>query len=156
VLDIWVVRGFNATIGETVTEYVTTLDGITVEMLSGFFVGWPAPPSPETHLKVLRNSRFIVLAVDREAERVVGFINAISDGILSAYIPLLEVLPDFQGQGIGTELVTRMLEQCGDLYMVDTTCDPRLQRFYSRCGMQPSTGAMVRNYARQAGKVVNR
>ena len=137
-------------------EYVTALDGIAADMLSGFFLGWPDPPSPETHLAVLRNSRFIVLAVDRDAQRVAGFISAISDGVLSAYIPLLEVLTEYQGRGIGTELVTRMLAQCEDLYMVDTTCDPRLQHFYARCGMQPSTGAMVRNYARQAGKDVNR
>ena len=84
------------------------------------------------------------------------YVTAISDGVLSAYIPLLEVLPEYQGQGIGTELVKRMLEQCSELYMVDTTCDPALQAFYAHCGMQPSTGAMVRNYARQAGKVVNR
>ncbi len=28
---------------------------------------------------------------------VVGFVNALSDGRLSAYIPLLEVLPDYRG-----------------------------------------------------------
>lgn len=63
-------------------------------MLSGFFVGWPDPPSPERHLQILKNSRFVVIAVDDQASRVVGFVNAVSDGILSAYIPLLEVLPD--------------------------------------------------------------
>jgi GNAT superfamily N-acetyltransferase len=155
-LDICVAHGFNTTIGETVIEYVTALDGIAADMLSGFFVGWPNPPSPETHLAILRNSAFAVLAIDREAEHVVGFITAISDGVLSAYIPLLEVLPDYQGQGIGTELVKCMLAQCAGLYMVDTTCDPDVQRFYERCGMRASTGAMLRNYARQAGKGVNR
>jgi ribosomal protein S18 acetylase RimI-like enzyme len=133
--------------------YVTSPDDITAGMLSGFFVGWPNPPSPETHLSFLRNSRFVVLAVDREANRVVGFINAVSDGVLSAYIPLLEVLPECQGRGIGTELVNRMLEQCAGLYMVDTTCDAELQGFYARCGMQPSTGMMLRNYESQSGRV---
>ena len=135
------------------TEYVTTVDGVTREMLSGFFVGWPNPPSPETHLNILRNSRFVVLAIDRETNRVAGFINAVSDGILSAYIPLLEVLPDYQGQKIGTELVKRMLDQCAGLYMVDATCDADLQRFYARCGMDRSTGVMTRNYEAQSGKV---
>ncbi len=134
-------------------EYLTTLDGITIDMLAGFFVGWPNPPSPQTHLRILRGSSFVVLAVDREANRVVGFVNALSDGILSAYIPLLEVLPDRQDQGIGTELVKRLLDQCGGLYMVDTTCDPSVRGFYARCGMQPATGARLRNYKGQSGKV---
>jgi GNAT superfamily N-acetyltransferase len=139
--------------GEKMIDYVTSLDGITSDMLTDFFVGWPNPPSATTHLSILRGSCFVVLAIDREANRVVGFINAVSDGILSAYIPLLEVLPDHQSHGIGTELVKRMLDLCAGLYMVDTTCDPALQRFYARCGMQASTGAMIRNYAKQPGKV---
>jgi GNAT superfamily N-acetyltransferase len=134
-------------------EYAKTVDGITTEMLSGFFVGWPNPPSQETHLRILRNSRFVVVAIDKRANRVVGFANAVSDGVLSAYIPLVEVLPDYQGQGIGTELVKRMLDECAGLYMVDTTCDTDLQRFYARCGMQPSIGMMVRDYKRQSGRV---
>jgi len=122
-------------------------------MLSGFFVGWPNPPSPETHLSILRNSCFIVLAIDWDASQAVGFITAVSDGVLSAYVPLLEVLPGHQNQGIGTELVKRMLVQCKQLYMVDTTCDKQLQPFYARCGMQTSTGMMIRNYMRQSGAV---
>ncbi|WP_218212220.1 GNAT family N-acetyltransferase, partial [Pseudomonas sp. 2822-15] len=81
---------------------------MTEEMLQGFFVGWPNPPSSHTHLKLLEKSTHIVLAVDDENEQVVGFITAISDGVLSAYIPLLEVLTEYQGRGIGKELVRRM------------------------------------------------
>jgi GNAT superfamily N-acetyltransferase len=134
-------------------EYTTTPTGITADMLGGFFVGWPDPPSPPTHLRILQSSHFVVLAVDRQADRVVGFINAISDGIMAAYIPLLEVLPDYQGRGIGTELVKRMLDKCAELYVVDLTCDPGVQSFYARCGMQPSTGMMVRRYEYQAGRI---
>jgi ribosomal protein S18 acetylase RimI-like enzyme len=115
-------------------RYATSPAGITADMLGGFFVGWPNPPSPETHFSILKNSSHVVVAVDEEASRVVGFINAVSDGIMSAYIPLLEVLPEYQGRGIGTELVRRMLSGCSNLYMVDTTCDPSLQPFYVHGG----------------------
>ena len=54
---------------------------------------------------------------------VVGFVTAVSDGVLSAYIPLLEVLPEYQDRGIGSELMRRILEQLDDLYMVDVLCD---------------------------------
>lgn len=70
--------------------FKTHIDGITAEMLQGFFVDWPNPPSPETHLQLLKNSAKVVVAVD--GNKVAGFITAISDGVLSAYIPLLEIL----------------------------------------------------------------
>ena len=48
-------------------------------MLSGFFVGWPRRPSPAQHLAVLRGSFRVVLAIDDQHGRVVGFVNMISD-----------------------------------------------------------------------------
>ncbi|MEM9907537.1 MAG: hypothetical protein AAF921_21205 [Cyanobacteria bacterium P01_D01_bin.44] len=35
---------------------------------------------------------------------MVGFITAITDHVLSVYIPLLEVLPPYQGQGVCTQI----------------------------------------------------
>ena len=80
-----------------------------------------------------------------------GFITAISDSVLCAYIPLLEVLPDYQGRGIGQELTQRMLAKLDHLYMVDLLCDANLQPFYARLGMRAASGMLRRNYARQAG-----
>ena len=133
-------------------HYVCTPEGITPERLDGFFKGWPNPPSPETHLRLLEGSDHVVLAVDPGTGAVVGFITAISDGVLTAHIPLLEVLPDYRGVGIGSELVRRMLAQLGDLYAVDLLCDTDVQPFYARLGMRPAPAMMVRNYERQSGK----
>lgn len=133
-------------------RYTDSLDNITAESLGGgFFVGWPNPPSPETHLQLLQGSSAVILATDDASGNVVGFITAISDGVLAAYIPLLEVLPEFQAQGIGAELVRRMLERLSNLYMVDLLCDADLQPWYARQGMTPASGMIVRNYARQSG-----
>ena len=127
------------------------LHGITPERLQGFFLGWPNPPAPATHLRLLDGSNYVELAVDSVTGQVVGFINAISDGVLTAYIPLLEVLPAYQGQGIGATLVTRLLARLDHLYMVDLLCDADVQPFYARLGMRPATGMMVRHYDRQSG-----
>ena len=131
--------------------YTESVDGVTPESLTGFFVGWPKPPSTETHLKILRQSANIVLAIDDSDSRVVGFINAVSDGVMSAYIPLLEVLPEYKHRGIGTELVRRLMARLDNLYMIDLTCDPELQPFYQRFGLTPYTGMMRRNFDRQSG-----
>ena len=135
-------------------QYVYTSEGIAPQQIQGFFEGWPDPPSPETHLRLLTNSDQVVLAVDSNSGDVIGFITAISDNVLSAYIPLLEVRPEYRGRGIGRELVRRMLDRLSSLYMIDLSCDPDLQPFYASLGMHPATGMMVRNYERQSGRVV--
>jgi ribosomal protein S18 acetylase RimI-like enzyme len=84
----------------------------------------------------------VVLAKD--GDRVVGFVTAISDGVLSAYIPLLEVLPEFQGRGIGSELVRRLFDRLGDIYMVDVVCDESVVPFYARFGLQRFDAALGR------------
>jgi ribosomal protein S18 acetylase RimI-like enzyme len=134
-----------------VIVYRDNLDGLTPRQLTGFFVGWPDPPSPETHLRILQGSAHVILALNDENSAVVGFVTAISDGVLSAYIPFLEVLPDYQGQGIGHELMRRMLARLEHLYMIDLTCDPELQPYYQRFGMRPASGMMLRQRSRQSG-----
>lgn len=133
-------------------RYLDNVAGISAEQLTGgFWVGWPNPPSAETHLRLLKKSYAIVIAIDDETGQVVGFINAVSDGVLSAYIPLLEVLPSYQLRGIGAELTKRMLDQLSHLYMIDLLCDEDKQPFYAKYGMLPTTGMLVRNYENQAG-----
>ena len=126
-------------------SYTDSIEGITADKLHGFLVGWPNPPSPETHLKMLVNSYKVILAIDDKTDNIVGFITTISDGVLSAYIPLLEVLPAYQGQGIGQELTRRMLDKLNGMYMVDLLCDKALQPFYVRFGMKPASGMSIRN-----------
>jgi ribosomal protein S18 acetylase RimI-like enzyme len=120
-------------------------------MLNGFFVGWLNPPNPQTHLKLLEKSSKVVLAIDDKTNHVVGFITSISDGVLSAYIPFLEVLPEYKNKGIGKELVTRMLKQLDDIYMIDLCCDDDLVPYYEKLGMFKSNGMLSRNYKMQSG-----
>ncbi|KEK24405.1 GNAT family N-acetyltransferase [Bacillus gaemokensis] len=131
--------------------YTTEIDSISSDMLKGFFVGWPNSPSVETHLKLLDNSDKVVLAIHETKNEVIGFITAISDGVLSAYIPFLEVLPEYQNQGIGKELIERMLAELGELYMIDLLCDENLQSYYEKFNMRRARGMIVRNYNSQAG-----
>jgi ribosomal protein S18 acetylase RimI-like enzyme len=136
-------------------EYRTSIDGITADQLAGpFFVGWPDPPSPQTHLELLRSSAHVVLALHEPDQQVVGFINAISDGVFMAFIPLLEVIAPYQGRGIGSELTRRLVSRLEDFYTVDVMCDPELQPFYEHLGFRMATGASLRNYSRQSGRIV--
>ena len=134
-------------------DYRTTVSGITTDQLVGpFFVEWPDPPTQEMHLDVLRASAHVVVAVHEPDQQVVGFVNAISDGVFMAYVPLLEVIAPYQGRGIGSELMRRLLAQLEGFYAVDAMCDPELQPFYRHLGFAASTGVSIRNYAHQSGR----
>ncbi len=126
--------------------YSTDSSDITEQDLCGFFVGWPSPPTPEQHLAVLRGSYRVVIAHDAASHRVVGFVNMISDGVLTAFIPWLEVVPEYQGKGIGSELMRRVLAAAEHVYSVDLTCDEQLRPYYERLGMQAITGMAIRRW----------
>lgn len=115
--------------------------------VEGFFAGWPKHPDGERFQRILRGSYCVVIARDEQSGRLVGFVNAISDGELTAHIPLLEVVPEFQGRGIGSELMRRMLARLAVLPMVDLTCDPELVPYYEGFGMRQVSGMVVRNAA---------
>ncbi|WP_155591317.1 GNAT family N-acetyltransferase [Lysinibacillus cavernae] len=131
--------------------YKNNIEEISSDMLKGFFVDWPDSPSPLTHLKMMENSSKVVIALDEHANQIVGFITAISDGVLSAYIPFLEVLPAYKNKGIGKELIKRMLIELNDIYMIDLCCDDDLVPLYEKFGMIQSNGMLIRNYTMQSG-----
>lgn len=127
-------------------EYKNNLDDISTDELEGFFVGWRSPLTKEEHMKILENSQYKILAIDTDAKRVVGFINSLSDKVNFAFIPMLEVLPEYQERGIGTELMNRMLEELKDIQCIDLTCDKDMQPYYERFNMIKSHGMVIRKY----------
>ena len=128
------------------TKYTNSLHLFDKESFAGFCHGWPKPLSSNELYDVLRNSYSFVIAYNTETLKPIGFVNAISDGVLSAYIPLLEVLPAQQHKGIGRTLVKLLLERLEHLYMVDLCCDDGLEKFYQRLGFTAIRGMVRRNH----------
>ncbi len=124
--------------------YADNVDELKLSQIEGFFAGWKMPVSPELHLQILQSSYAVWLAFDND--KCVGFINSVSDGFFYAGIPLLEVLPEYRGNGIGTELVKRMLTTLESLYAVDIVCDHSLTSFYSKHALIPSNSMIKRNF----------
>ncbi len=115
-----------------VITYTHDVRSIRLGDLDGFFVGWPTAPTPERLQAALSGSTAAGFAWN--GLTLVGFVYAISDGALSAFIPLLEVTPDFQAQGVGSDLVRRLLARLQDYYMVDVVCDETVAPFYEQLG----------------------
>jgi ribosomal protein S18 acetylase RimI-like enzyme len=134
-------------------EYRSSIGSVNADNLrGGFFAGWLDPPSPETHMRVLVGSAQVVLATDTATANVIGFITAVTDGVLAGYIPFLEVLSGYQFRGIGSELVRRMLADLSGYYMIDLLCDGHIQPWYERLGLRRASGMMARHYERQSGE----
>jgi ribosomal protein S18 acetylase RimI-like enzyme len=126
-------------------RYTESLEGLSAEDLRGFWQGWPNPPSADRHLHALRGSEIAILALDSTTERVVGFVTVVGDGAIAAFIPLLEVIPEYRGRGIGSELVRRALERLRGRYAVDLVCDDELVPFYERLGFAKLTAMAIRD-----------
>lgn len=125
-------------------EYRSDLTTLAPEQLQGFFVGWEHPFPPETHLRMLTQSDLAQVAIDSETGRVVGFIGALTDHVQGAFITLLEVLPAYQGQGIGQALMEQMLDRLSHIQTIELMCDADLVPFYERFGMRPAAGMVLR------------
>ncbi len=123
-------------------QYQTDLFDITTHKLDCFCVGWKHPIRGDEMYKILNNSYYFVLA--RDGDKVVGFVNALSDGVKFAFIPMLEVLPPYQSNGIGTKLLNILFDQLSDIQNIDLTCDECLQQYYSKFGMLKSRGMVFR------------
>ena len=118
----------------------------TIEV-TGFFVGWPNPPPDERFRAILMHSDHVWMAIDQH--KMVGFVTMITDKVFYGFVPLLEVLPAYQGKGIGSTLITLMKQTGHYLYAIDLVCDDAKVALYERNGFRKSNGMMLRNYQNQ-------
>lgn len=93
---------------------------------------WSSAEKPVQLLAALRNSHAHVTA--RVSGTLVGIGNAISDGHLVAYFPHLLVHPDFQGQGIGRQMMQALLAKYQGYHQLMLVADGQALDFYRRLG----------------------
>lgn len=125
-------------------DWLSGADDLHPEDLVGFFEGRSRKPTPVLHLAALRSASEVILARDEHGQ-VVGFISAISNGVLAAYIPMLNVRrpPEARcrhrspGQNAGA----------APYYMVDVVCDPDLMPFSERLSFAGHSAAILRRPA---------
>ena len=99
-------------------------------------VGWTNYTSNPTMLKnALEHSLFLISARDEEGN-LIGFLRAVGDGFSIVYIQDIIVLPEYQRQGIGTQLLRQTLEHFNEVYQIILTTDSELKTiaFYEANG----------------------
>ena len=71
-----------------------------------------------------------------ENDKLIGYIDSVSNGVSDAYIQDLMVCPDYQGKGIGTDLMDKMIEYLKKkrIYMISVVYEECLKPFYEQFG----------------------
>ena len=115
-----------------------TNDAISFEEILPLYeaVGWSNYTSNPTMLKnALEHSLFLISARDEDG-KLVGFLRAVGDGYSILYIQDIIVLPEYQRQGIGTQLLRQTLEYFKEVYQMILTTDSELKTlaFYESNG----------------------
>lgn len=105
-------------------------------------VDWLSGKYPERLKKALDQCETVITAWD--GDRLVGLINAIDDGELTAYAHYLCVKPEYQGLGIGRELLGRLREKYRDyLYLILIAENEGLIKYYRENGFEKIEGEYI-------------
>ena len=105
-------------------------------------VDWLSGRYPERLKKALDNCATVITAW--KGDKLVGLINAIDDGELNAYIHYLCVNPEYQGTGIGGELLKQIKEDFKDyLYIIVIAEHEGLIEYYKKNGFDYIDGRYV-------------
>jgi ribosomal protein S18 acetylase RimI-like enzyme len=95
---------------------------------------WSSAQKPDLLMKALRASHSLITAW--AGPTLVGLGNAISDGYLVVYYPHLLVLPEYQGRGIGRQLMRRLMARYEGFHQHMLVADARALEFYRKCGFE--------------------
>lgn len=105
-------------------------------------VGWQhRVADPEKFKTMLENTARIVVAV--EGSRVLGFARAICDDVSNGYITMVAVDPERRREGIGSELVRRLIKDDPNITWI-LRAGRGSETFWEKNGFRPSAVAMER------------
>lgn len=113
---------------------------IEAKQLQSLFasVNWDSANYPDKLAVAIKNSDKVITAWD--GETLVGLMNALSDGIMTAYFHYLLVRPEYHGVGIGQRLVKTMLDHYADYARKVLIAYDEETGFYQHCGFETGSG----------------
>jgi GNAT superfamily N-acetyltransferase len=97
-------------------------------------VEWDSGNHPEKLKKAIKNSHRVYSAFDDE--KLVGLMNSLSDGFMTAYFHYLLVRPEYHGLGIGKNLIELMMEEYADFARKIIISYNSKVEFYKKCGFE--------------------
>lgn len=113
---------------------------IEISQLQSLFasVQWDSANYPEKLCQAIRNSHKVITAWDGDS--LVGLMNALSDGVMTAYFHYLLVRPECHKMNIGRSLVRMMLEEYAECARKVLIAYAQEAEFYKQCGFEVGEG----------------
>ena len=113
----------------------------TPDQLQDLFlsVEWSSGHFPDKLAVAMRNFKTVFSAWD--GDKLIGMICAMDDGVMNAYVHYLLVRPEYQGKGVGQQLVERMKAQYKDYLRIVVVAYNNEVGFYEHCGFSRATDA---------------
>ena len=108
--------------------------------LGGLFlsVNWESGKHPDKLRTAMTYYGSVFSAWDDD--RLVGLVSAMDDGIMTAYIQYVLVDPEYQGQGIGRQLLNMVKDRYSDFMRIVLVAYNDRVTFYETCGFTGGEG----------------
>lgn len=134
-------------VGEQATDYqAPNIDEIN-ELTHA--IGW-GKRSPEVWLRALKASSYIAFSRNKTGE-LTGFGRILEDGVMCMFYDI-GVHPDYQGVGVGTQIMTELIDKVKDGGYVSIglfvwEVNPTAAQFYSKFGFEAAgTGMELKRF----------
>ena len=121
--------------------WTDTLEGLDWEELSALYTAALGEKSAATLKTVFSNSRYHFFV--RDDGRLVGAGRALADGVDTSYVCDIAVLPDYQGSGLGKEIVSRLVASSRGHKKIILYAVPGKEGFYRKFGFRRMATAMA-------------
>lgn len=123
-------------------RFQTTPEGVSWQELEDVFRRADLGGRQASKLeRAYENSAFVLFVFDEE--KLVGTARAISDLEYHAGIYDVAVLPEYQGQGLGRQMMEHLLARL-NVWRVILVCDPEVEGFYKKLGFEKMGGVMAK------------
>ena len=103
---------------------------------------WKDEYRPEELRHLIRGSFAFAVASDRKSGKAIGMGRVISDGVSDGYIQDLVVLPEYRASGVGSAIVSRLMEKCREsgVSWLALIAEPGSEQFYLPLGFRRMEG----------------
>jgi len=137
-------------------KWINNIETINWSALSNLYKIAPlGDKAPELLEKVFTNSMFKYFLYDNK--KLIGVGRALADGADCSYICDVAIHPDYQGRGLGKEIIEQLIEDSKEHKKIILYAVPTKEPFYAKFGFAKMKTAMAifknQNLARDIGLV---